>query len=88
MTSIDEGSRERSRDNGNGIIDVGSLSEAWRALPKIVAEAQKAVYDRVNREFESLEIGVSEHVAFCSCVRDFDETNKKSSGNIRPRNPT
>ena len=42
------------------VIDIGSLSEAWRALTKIAAEAQEAAYDRVKREFESLEIGASE----------------------------
>ena len=42
---------------------IGSLSVAWRALTKIAAETQEAAYDRVKRELESLEIGVSEPVA-------------------------
>ena len=41
------------------VIDIGSLSEAWRALTKIAADAEEAAYDRAKREFESLEIGVS-----------------------------
>ena len=44
-------------------IYIGSLSEAWHALTKIAAETQEAAYGRVKREFESLEIGVSEPVA-------------------------
>ena len=39
------------------------LFEAWRALTKIAAETQEAAYDRVKRDFESLEIGVSESAA-------------------------
>ena len=45
------------------VIDIGSLSEARRALTKIVAETEEAAYDRAKQEFESLEIGVSESVA-------------------------
>ena len=45
------------------VIDIGSLSKVWRALTKIAAETQETVYDRVKREFESLEIGASEPVA-------------------------
>ena len=45
------------------VIDIGPLSEAWRALMKIAADIEKAAYDRAKREFESLEIGVSESVA-------------------------
>ena len=42
---------------------IGSPSEAWRALTKTAAETQEAAYDRVRREFESIEIRVSEPVA-------------------------
>ena len=38
------------------VVDIGSLSEAWRALPKTGAEIQEAAYDRAKIEFESLEI--------------------------------
>ena len=44
------------------MINIESLSKTWRALAKIAAETQEA-YDRAKREFESLEIGVSEPVA-------------------------
>ena len=44
------------------VIDIESLSEAWRALTEIAAEAQEVAYDRAKRKFESLEIGVSEPV--------------------------
>ena len=42
---------------------IGSPSEAWRALKKTAAETQDAAYDRVIREFEAIEIGVSEPIA-------------------------
>ena len=45
------------------VIDIGSLSGAWRALIKIAAETEEVAYDRTKREFETLEIGVSESVA-------------------------
>ena len=45
------------------VIDIGSLSEAWRALTKIAAETEEVAYDRAKREFETLEIGVRESVA-------------------------
>ena len=47
-------------------IDIGPLSEAWRALIKNAAETQEAAYDRVKIKFESFEIGVNESVAECS----------------------
>ena len=45
------------------VVDIGYLSEAWRALTKIATETQKAAYDRAKREFESLEMGTNESVA-------------------------
>ena len=45
------------------VIDTGSLSEAWRALTKTAAATQETAYERVKKEFESLEIGVNEPVA-------------------------
>ena len=45
------------------VIDVGSLSEAWRALTKIAVETQEAAYDRAKKESESLEIEGGEPVA-------------------------
>ena len=45
------------------VVDIGPLSEAWRALTKTGAEIREAAYDRAKREFESLEIEASEPVA-------------------------
>ena len=45
------------------VIGTGSLSEAWWARTKTAAETQEAAYDSLNREFESLDLGVSESVA-------------------------
>ena len=45
------------------VIDIGSLSKAWRALTKIASDTEEAAYDRAKREFETLEIGVRESVA-------------------------
>ena len=44
------------------VIDIGSLSEAWRALTNIAADTEEAAYDRATREIKSLEVGVSESV--------------------------
>ena len=41
------------------IVDIGSLSEAWRELTELAAQIQEAAYGRVKREFGSLEIVVS-----------------------------
>ena len=45
------------------VIEIGFLSEAWRALTKLAAESQEVANERTLRTFESLEIGVSEPVA-------------------------
>ena len=45
------------------VIDIGSLYEAWHALTKIAAETEEAAHDIAKREFESLQIRVSESVA-------------------------
>ena len=45
------------------VIDIGSLSEAWRALTKIASDTKEAAYDRAKREFETPDIGVRESVA-------------------------
>ena len=45
------------------VRDIGSLSKGWRPLTKIAADTKVVAYDRVKREFESLEIRVSEPVA-------------------------
>ena len=45
------------------VLDIGPPSEAWRALVKIADESEEVAYDRTKREFETLEIGVSESVA-------------------------
>ena len=47
---------EKEKEIMKMVVDIGSLSEAWRALPKTGAEIQEAAYDRAKREFESLEI--------------------------------
>ena len=54
---------EKEKEIMEVVIDIGSLFEAWRALTKIAAEKQETAYDRAKREFEPLEIGVSESVA-------------------------
>ena len=38
------------------VVEIGSPSEAWRALKKIVDETEDDAYDRAKREFETLEI--------------------------------
>ena len=50
------------------VMYVGSLLEAWRALTKTAAETQKTAYNKVKKDFESLEIRVSEPVAEYSLV--------------------
>ena len=45
------------------VLDIGSPSEALRALAKIADESEEVAYDRTKREFETLEIGVSESAA-------------------------
>ena len=45
------------------VLDTGPPSEAWRALAKIADESEEVAYDRTKRDFETLEIGVSESVA-------------------------
>ena len=44
------------------VLEIGSLSEAWRALTRIADESEEVAYDRAKREFENLEIGVSESI--------------------------
>ena len=44
------------------VLEIGSLSEAWRALTRIADESEEVAYDRAKREFENLEIGVSEFI--------------------------
>ena len=45
------------------VLEIGSLSEAWRALSKIADETKDDAYDRAKREFETLEIGANESVS-------------------------
>ena len=54
---------KKEKETMEVVIEIRSLSEAWRALNKIAAGSQETAYDRAKREFESLEIGVSESVA-------------------------
>ena len=45
------------------VLEIGSPSEAWRALSKIADETEDDVYDRAKREFETLEIEANESVS-------------------------
>ena len=36
------------------VLDIGSPSEAWRALAKIADESEEVAYDHTKREFETL----------------------------------
>ncbi|CAM9854202.1 unnamed protein product, partial [Ascophyllum nodosum] len=54
---------EKKKEIMEIVIDIGSLSEAWRALTKTAADTEEAAYERAKREFESLTIGVSDSVA-------------------------
>ena len=45
------------------VLEIGSPSEAWRALSKIADETEDDVYDIAEREFETLEIGANESVS-------------------------
>ena len=45
------------------VMEIGSPSEAWRALSKIAAETEDDAYDRAKRELETLEIGANETVS-------------------------
>ena len=44
------------------VLEIGSPSEAWRALSKIADETEGVAYDRTKKEFETLEIRVNESV--------------------------
>ena len=44
------------------VLEIGSLSEAWRALTRIADESKEVAYGRAKREFKNLEIGVSESI--------------------------
>ena len=45
------------------VLEIGSPSEAWRALSKITDETEDDAYDRAKREFETLEIWANESVS-------------------------
>ena len=44
------------------MMGIGSASEAWCALTKIVAETKDAAYGRAKNDCESLEIGTNETI--------------------------
>ena len=44
------------------VLEIGSLSEAWRALTRIADKSEEVAYDRAKRDFKNLEIGVSESI--------------------------
>ena len=45
------------------VLEIVSPSETWRALSKIADERENVAYDRIKREFETLEIGANESVS-------------------------
>ena len=45
------------------VLEIGSPSEAWRALSKMVDESEHVAYDRAKREFETLEIKANKTVS-------------------------
>ena len=45
------------------VMEIGSPSEAWRALKKIAVETEDDAHDRTKREFETLQMGDSETVS-------------------------
>ena len=45
------------------VVEIGSPSEAWRALEKIAVETEDDAYDRAKREFATLEMGANETVS-------------------------
>ena len=64
MGSVDEGYKEAERNlEMIRVMYIGSPWEVWLTLTKIATETREAAYDRAKREFESLEIGVSETAA-------------------------
>ena len=44
---------EKEKEIMEMVRDIRSLSEAWRALTKIAADAEEAAYDGAKREFET-----------------------------------
>ena len=45
------------------VMEIGSPSEAWRALKKTAVETEDDAHDRAKREFETLQMGDSETVS-------------------------
>ena len=44
---------EKETETMEMVIDIGSLSEVWRALTENAAETQETAYDRVKNESSS-----------------------------------
>ena len=61
---------ERGQEMMDMVIEIGSPSEAWRALQKIAVETEDGAYDRPKREFETLEMGANETVFQVFCPRE------------------
>ena len=63
---------EREPEIMKMVMEIGSPSEAWRALRKIAVETENDAYDRTKREFETLEMKanetLSEHFARVNIV--------------------
>ena len=47
------------------VLEIGSPSEAWRALSKIADETEDDACNRAKRDFETLEIVANESVSEC-----------------------
>ena len=47
---------EREPEIMKMVIEIGSPSEAWRAIKKIAVETEDDAYDRAKRKFETLEM--------------------------------
>ena len=47
------------------VLEIGPLSEAWRALSKTADETEDAAYNKAKREFETLQIEANESVSEC-----------------------
>ena len=53
---------EKEKEIMEMVIDIGSLSKAWRVLTKIATETQQTAYGIGKREFKSLETEVNKPI--------------------------
>ena len=54
---------ERESEIMKMVMEIGSPSEAWRALKKIPVETEDDAYDRAKRGFETLEMEANQNVS-------------------------